>query len=392
MKLTVKPSYIKKYREGFPLINEQSVERIPQMEEGTIVELVNEKGQFLCKGYYGIQNKGRGWVLTKNQHERIDQAFFMEKLKAAVNHRQKLFNDPETTAFRIFNGEGDGVGGVTIDYYDTYYCISWYSEGIYQFKQEIIRALEQCMPVKAIYEKKRFNHKGLYVEDDDFVCGEKPTFPIIVKENGINYPIYLNDGAMVGVFLDQREVRKKIRDQYADGKTILNTFSYTGAFSAAAALGGAVKTTSVDLANRSKAKTIEMFSVNGIDYEEQDIIVEDVFKYFKYAVRKNLSFDLVILDPPSFARSKKHTFSVAKDYVALLEEAISITNQGGIIVASSNASNVPMKKFKTFVSKAFATSNGKYKILEEYSLPIDFKTIPSFPEGDYLKVLFIKKD
>ena len=122
-------------------------------------------------------------------------------------------------------------------------------------------------------------------------------------------------------------------------------FSYTGAFSVAAALGGAAKTTSVDLANRSLAKTIEQFSVNGIDHEAQDIIVEDVFKYFKYAVKKNMTFDLVVLDPPSFAKSKKHTFSAAKDYKDLLKEAIALTKPNGVIVASTNASNFDMKNF-----------------------------------------------
>src|SRR5690606_18911637 len=110
---------------------------------------------------------------------------------------------------------------------------------------------------------------------------------------------------------------------------VLNTFSYTGAFSVAAAIGGAAKTTSVDLAKRSSAKTIEQFSVNGIDYEHQDILVMDVFNYFKYAKRKELKFDLVVLDPPSFARSKKYTFSTAKDYTNLMKEAIAITEQKG---------------------------------------------------------------
>src|SRR5690606_9383885 len=128
------------------------------------------------------------------------------------------------------------------------------------------------------------------------------------------------ESAMVGVFLDQREVRKTIKDRYAKGKNMLNTFSYTGMFSVFATLGGANKTTSVDLANRSKGKTIEQFAINGIDFEAQDIIVEDVFHYFKYAARKQLTFDLVILDPPSFARSKKHTFSANKDYKDLLKE------------------------------------------------------------------------
>jgi 23S rRNA (cytosine1962-C5)-methyltransferase len=213
----------------------------------------------------------------------------------------------------------------------------------------------------------------------------------MVKENGINFPIYLNEGAMVGVFLDQRHVRKTIRDKYAEGKTVLNTFSYTGAFSVAAALGGASKTTSVDLANRSKSKTIEMFSVNSIDYEAQDIIVEDVFNYFKYAVRKQLKFEMVILDPPSFARSKKHTFSARKDYPELLVQAIQITEKNGIIVASSNCSTFNMKKFKDFIKKAFQQTGGSYKILEEFTLPEDFRTIKEFKEGDYLKVAFIQK-
>ena len=126
-------------------------------------------------------------------------------------------------------------------------------------------------------------------------------------------------------FPDQREVRLAIRERYASNTDMLNTFSYTGAFSVAAALGGAIKTTSVDVAKRSLAKTIEQFSVNHIDYEAQDIKVMDVFHYFKYAQRHALQFDLVVLDPPSFARTKQMTFSTAKDYPKLLKDTIAIT-------------------------------------------------------------------
>ena len=131
--------------------------------------------------------------------------------------------------------------------------------------------------------------------------------------------------------------------------------------------------------------------MNGIDYEAQDIIVEDVFHYFKYAVKKNLKFDLVILDPPSFARSKKVTFSAAKDYTNLLKQAITITEDHGVIVASTNSAAFDMKKFKGFIKTAFQECNERYEILEEYSLPEDFRTIKEFPEGDYLKVVFIRK-
>ena len=376
---------------GYPLIVKDAVEDADQLtREGMILKLTDKQGRFIAKGYYGNQNKGIGWVLTHDETEAINQAFFERKLTQALRHRGHMFNDAETTAFRVFNGEGDGIGGVIIDYYEGFFLISWYSEGVYTFKEPLVAALQNVAEFRGIYEKKRFDTKGQYIEDDDFITGERGEFPLIVKENGVNYAVYLNDGAMTGIFLDQREVRQAVKEKYAQGKTVLNTFSYTGAFSVAAALGGADKTTSVDLAKRSSAKTIEQFSVNAIDYESQDILVMDVFNYFKYAVRKELKFDLVILDPPSFARSKKYTFSTSKDYTSLMKQAIAITEDKGVIVASTNSASFGMKKFKGFIDKAFKELGRKYTIAEEHSLPADFRVDPKFPEGNYLKVLFVK--
>ncbi len=378
-------------QKGVPVLLKDGFHEIDSLVDGTILKLRNPGGKFIGKGYVGKQNKGIGWLLTKNEAEAIDTDFFLKKITNALKHRDDYFNSDDTTAFRIFNGEGDGIGGLTIDYFDGFYLISWYSQGIFAFKELILEALESAVPsYKGIYEKKRFDTKGQYLEDDDFVKGNRGEFPLLVKENGENFAIYLNDGAMVGVFLDQRDVRKKIRDEYAKGKNVLNTFSYTGAFSVFAAAGGAKKTTSVDLAKRSLSKTTEQFEVNGIDVEKQDIIVMDVFDYFKYAKRKKLSFDMVILDPPSFARSKKYTFSSAKDYTKLLKDAIAITEKNGVIVASTNNATFGMKKFKSFVEKAFKESSQKYVIEEEFSLPNDFRTSPLFKEGNYLKVLFIR--
>jgi|AraplaMF_Col_mLB_1032019.scaffolds.fasta_scaffold39319_2 23S rRNA (cytosine1962-C5)-methyltransferase len=390
--IKIKPKFIKEIKSGYPLILKDAIQNLNDVrEEGTIIKVVDEKNNFVGKGYYGKQNKGYGWILTRKESEQINQSFFESKIKSALHKRKQFYKSSDTTAFRVVNGEGDGLGGLIIDYYDGYYVVSWYSEGIYTFRDEIIAALQKVANFKGIYEKKRFDTKGKYIEGDDFVAGERGEFPLIVKENGVNFAVYLNDGAMVGVFLDQRNVRKQIRDKYAKGRTVLNMFSYTGAFSVFAALGGASKTTSVDLANRSLSKTIEQFSVNEVDYEAQDIIVEDVFLYFKYAAKKKMKFDMVVLDPPSFARSKKYTFSAAKDYKNLLKETIAITENNGIIVASTNCSAFDMKKFKGFIDTAFKEMNGKYKILEEHSLPEDFRTIDQFKEGDYLKVVFIEK-
>ncbi|MCK4975255.1 MAG: class I SAM-dependent rRNA methyltransferase [Sulfurimonas sp.] len=393
IELTLKTEFIDEYRDGYPLISKESIVDWNKVShEGVIINLMDAKNRFIDKGYHGVQNKGYGWVLTSKKDEKIDADYFAKKIKSALEYREDFFNDKDTTAFRVFNGEGDGVGGLTIDYFDGFYMLTWYSIGIYELKNDILEALKSSVEYKGIYQKKRFDTKGMYLDDkDDFICGERAEAPITVKENGANFAIYLDDGPMVGVFLDQRDVRKTIRDKYAKGKTVLNTFSYTGAFSIFAALGGSTKTTSVDLAKRSLPKTKEQFTINNIHVDKQDIIVEDVFNYFKYAVRKKLSFDLVVLDPPSFARSKKHTFSASKDYVKLLKEAIQITAKGGVIVASTNSANFSMMTFRDFIKRAFKELNTKYKVEESFSLPKDFRVQDKFKEGNYLKVVFIRK-
>ncbi|MGE7926905.1 class I SAM-dependent rRNA methyltransferase [Lysinibacillus xylanilyticus] len=390
--LQINNPYSNQLKKGYPLISKDAVDarHLPN-EEGALLRLTDIHNRFIGTGYYGLQNKGIGWVLTTDTNEKIDKDFFMKKFKKAIQNREAFFNNPHTTAFRIFNGEGDGIGGLTIDFFDSYYMVSWYSAGIYAFKESVYEALAETVNYKAIYEKKRFDTKGQYIEQDDFVMGTPGEFPIIVTENNMKYAVNLNDGAMTGIFLDQREVRLAIRERYSDGQNMLNTFSYTGAFSVAASLGGAVKTTSVDVAKRSLAKTIEQFSVNNIDYESQDIKVMDVFNYFKYAQRHNLKFDLVVLDPPSFARTKERTFSTAKDYPKLLVDTIAITEKNGIIVASTNNASFGMKKFKSFIDQAFKESKTAYKIVEEYGLPKDFRASREYPEFNYLKVVFIKK-
>ncbi|QUH29137.1 class I SAM-dependent rRNA methyltransferase [Vallitalea guaymasensis] len=390
--IRLKKNFINKITKGYPLIEKNAVIDTNKLtHEGMVIKLVDNNNKFIAKGYYGKQNKGNGWILTYDEQTKIDYDFFRDRLNKAINLRKEFYNNQDTTAFRIFNGEGDNIGGLTIDYFDGYYLINWYSEGIYMFREYIIKALSELTDYKGIYQKKRFNDGGKYIDDDDFVIGERGNFPIIVKENGVKFAVYLNEGAMVGFFIDQRDVRNIIKEKYAKNKNVLNTFSYTGAFSVFAAKGGAKKTTSVDLANRSRKKTVEQFEINNINADEQDIIVEDVFKYFKYAVKKQLLFDLVILDPPSFAKSKKHTFSASKDYTNLLKEAILITEKSGIIIASTNCSSFDMKRFKEFVDKAFHETNTQYNIVEEFYLPTDFKINTKYKESNYLKVLFIKK-
>ena len=388
--ITVKKEFVNKYKKGYPLILEEALENTKALkEEGEIITLIDEKKDFLGKGYYGKQNKGCGWILSNSKNSNLDDKFFYDKLRNAFSKRMKFYRLRDTTAFRVFNGEGDGIGGLTIDYFDEYYLITWYSKGMYKFKENIIKAIKSLVSFYGIYEKKRFDENGMVVDEDSYVCGKKAPTPLIVKENKVNFAIYLNDGAMVGVFLDQKEVRKVIKEKYSNNKRVLNTFSYTGAFSMAAAKGGAI-TTSVDLASRSLEKTTENFTINNIEPVKHDIIVEDIFLYFKRAKKEELKFDVVILDPPSFATSKDNRFSAAKDYKDLMKSAIEITQDEGVIIASTNCATFNMMKFKKFIDEAFKELNKNYEILEEHALPEDFAVTDKFPEGNYLKVVFVR--
>ena len=285
----------------------------------------------------------------------------------------------------MFNGEGDGIGGLIIDYYDRFAVFSWYNETLYTYRQLIVAAFQQVYPeIQGAYEKIRFENNEL--PESSFIFGKEAPEPLVIKENGVRYATYLNEGLMTGIFLDQKEVRGTLIDGLALGKTVLNMFSYTGAFSVAAAMGGALETTSVDLAKRSLKKTQEQFEVNGLDVAAQKIIVMDVFEYFKYAKRKKMTYDLIVLDPPSFARNKKKVFRVAKNYGELVKDSLDILTNNGQLIASTNAANVSTEQFREMIEEEFISANVKFEQIGHYHLPQDFQTIDTFPEGDYLKV------
>lgn len=387
MKLQVTKKAEHKFKKGYPLIQKEDLQQVPAPLPTDWLTLIDSKGQRLAEGYLGEQNKGIGWLLS--WHGPINQSFFQQLFEISREKRTSFEKDSLTTAYRLFNGEGDGIGGLIIDRYADYAVFSWYNETLYQKKAELLTAFRTVYPdIIGAYEKIRFSTKDL--PESQFLYGEQAPEPLLVTENGVQFATYLNEGLMTGIFLDQKEVRGRLVDGFAVGKTVLNMFSYTGAFSVAAAMGGAVATTSVDLAKRSLPKTTEQFEVNHLNLAAQKIIVMDVFDYFKYASRKGLSYDVIILDPPSFARNKKKVFSVAKNYGELVKDSIDILTDKGTLIASTNAANLSLAKYKKMVITALQEKNVRYKITDTYQLPADFQVNPNFPEGNYLKVLFIE--
>ena len=349
------------------------------------VEVHSQEGNFLGTAYLSQQNKGLGWFVSTDKVT-FNQAFFEALFRQAKEKRSAYYQDELTTAFRLFNQEGDGFGGLTVDLYGDYAVFSWYNSYVYQIRKVISEAFRQVFPeVLGTYEKIRF--KGLDYESAHVYGQEAPDF-FTVLENGVLYQVFMNDGLMTGIFLDQHEVRGSLVDGLAMGKSLLNMFSYTAAFSVAAAMGGASQTISVDLAKRSRELSEAHFQANGISTDDHRFIVMDVFEYFKYAKRKGLTYDVIVLDPPSFARNKKQTFSVAKDYHKLISQSLEILNPDGIIIASTNAANVSRQKFTEQIDKGFAGRS--YQILNKYGLPADFAYNKKDESSNYLKVISMK--
>ena len=373
----------KKLAKGLVLLEASDLENVNLKDQE--VEVQSQEGTFLGTAYLSQQNKGLGWFVSKDKVT-FNQAFFETLFRQAKEKRSAYYQDDLTTAFRLFNQEGDGFGGLTVDLYGDYAVFSWYNSYVYQIRQTISEAFRQVFPeVLGTYEKIRF--KGLDYESAHVYGQEAPDF-FTVLENGVLYQVFMNDGLMTGIFLDQHEVRGSLVDGLAMGKSLLNMFSYTAAFSVAAAMGGASQTTSVDLAKRSRELSQAHFQANGISTDDHRFIVMDVFEYFKYAKRKGLTYDVIVLDPPSFARNKKQTFSVAKDYHKLISQSLEILNPGGIIIASTNAANVSSQKFTEQIDKGFAGRS--YQILNKYGLPADFAYNKKDESSNYLKVISMK--
>lgn len=390
MALQLKQLAHKKIQQGKRLLQVEDLKQplaVDTLQEGEIVLLESLTGDLAAKAIIGRQNKGLGWIFTLNSHDFWDEVFITTCFIQAIERREDLFNNESTTAFRLFNGEGDGIGGFTIDWYDGFIQINWYSRGIFSYRDLLVDCLMRQLPkIQGIYETKRFK-TDLDEWQSKHTKGRPAPQPIVIKENDVRFAIYLGEEWMTGLFLDQREVRQFVNAQSLD-LDVLNLFSYTGGFSVAAAVGGARKTVSVDVANRSLPKTKEQFELNGIypDALEDEIRVMDVFDYINYAQRHGIDFDLVVCDPPSFARTKDYQFVADQDYKQLAREVFSLTRPGGMAILSTNHSGYSLEDFQQDMVEVGLNHPGMCQLIQSFDLPKDFPTTAD-EASQYLKVL-----
>jgi 23S rRNA (cytosine1962-C5)-methyltransferase len=347
------------------------------IQPGEVVNILDEWGNIRGCGFYfpsSLQIK----ILSFDRP--FTHEIWKEKIHRAVEYR-KHFHLPSlhTNAFRCFFGEADGIPGLIADYYNEILVIHFHHEGLYNHKDEILNAFltNKNLYIKSVWLESKEEKTTIYSSEEDPVC------PIEIMENNLNFLVDWKDGQKTGFFLDQRENRNKVMHLSKD-KEVLNLFSYTGAFSIYALQGGAKSVVSVDSSSWATEQLKKNLLLN--EFPEQEIVTMDVFDYLKTEKR---TFDLVICDPPAFAKNLKSRHNALMAYKRLNAMAMEKVRPGGILVTFSCSGVVGRDLFYHTIVSACLQSRSEWRVLESLYPGPDHPINPNFPEGDYLKGLLL---
>jgi 23S rRNA (cytosine1962-C5)-methyltransferase len=291
------------------------------------------------------------WLADPNRDPMSDASLFEARLVEAVGARWALGRSDDTTAFRLLHGAGDGVPGVAIDVYGEHLLVHLFSDEA-RAKKEAILDQVFSLGVRGVYMMIHPKQSNTLVDPRKEslapahpVRGDGAADPLVIRELGLAYRARLGDGLKTGIFLDQRENRRRVRELSRD-KRVLNLFAYTCAFTVAAAAGGARATVSVDASRGALAWGQDNLRENQLDSPAHEVVDADVFTWLKLAAKRRDQYDLVILDPPSYATTKTSRFSAADDYADLAASALSVVAPGGRLLACTNHRGISVRKFR----------------------------------------------
>lgn len=352
------------------------------LQEGDLVEVYSNQKQYLGTGYFAMGGSISVRLISFVQAE-INEDFWFEKINKAYNYRKHLniLND-STNVCRLFFGEGDGAPGLILDYYNGHVVLQSHSWGIYLQKENIISALKKTLgsDLKSIYDKsaetlpKNFSGQS----SNGFLFGETSE-DIVVKENNHLFKIDFINGQKTGFFIDQRDNRKLLAN-YSKGKNVLNTFSYTGGFSVYAAAADAALVHSVDVSQNAITLCDQNMALNELKNHESYAV--DTFDFLK---DKSDFYDVIVLDPPAFAKSRDSKHNAVIGYKRLNAMAMKLIRPNGIIFTFSCSGVVDKFLFYNTITAAAMEAKRNIKILHYLNQPADHPVTPYFAEGEYLK-------
>ncbi|HEX9401516.1 MAG TPA: class I SAM-dependent rRNA methyltransferase [Anaeromyxobacter sp.] len=381
-------------RAGHPWVFRKAIEKAPKgLPAGAIVD-VTDDGRFVARGYFDPLSAITVRILTREPAEAVDAAFWRRRVARAVALRRELVEG--TTGFRLVHGEGDGLPGVVADRYDRFAVVKLYSAGLGPHRAAIVDALREEVPgLDGVYGRDEIPRD----DDEDeggapagrVLWGAEPPERIAIDEHGMKVLVDVRKGQKTGHFLDQRENRRMVRDLSRGRPEALNLFSYTGGFSVAAALGGARHVVSVDLDKDAIALARDNFRANGLDAADHAFASEDAFELLARYKREGRRFDLVVCDPPAFAKSQRAVDAAIAGYASLNRAALAVLAPGGLLVTASCSARVTAEQFADAVKEAAFKGRIDLQLVQETRQPPDHPVSLQFREGRYLKCLVLRR-
>ena len=379
-------------RAGHPWVFRKAVEKLPRIPPGSVVDLT-EGGKFVARGYFDPLSPIAVRVLTRDVRESIDGDFFRRRVRSAWEVRERLLDRTDTDSFRLVHGESDGLPGVVADLYAGTVVLKLYSAGLTPARGMLVEALRALPGVRSVLG--RDQQAGEEGDDEApgagarLLWGQEPPDPVVIQERGVRFGVDVRRGQKTGFFLDQRENRALVR-RLSRGASVLNCFSFSGGFSVNAALGGASRVFSVDQDADALALARENFDRNGLDPNAHDFLAADVFTVLSSFRDEGRRFDVVILDPPAFAKSQRAVEAAIDGYASLNRQALEVVAPGGLLVTASCSARVTPEAFEGAVKEAGFKGGVDLTLVEERYQPPDHPIRLQFPEGRYLKFLVLR--
>ncbi|MGQ9491123.1 MAG: class I SAM-dependent rRNA methyltransferase [Anaerolineae bacterium] len=359
---------------------------------GDLVEVADARGRWLARGYYNPHSQIVVRLLTWDAAEAVDESFWRRRLAAAAALRETLALAPVTNAYRLVHAESDRLPGLVVDRYGDWLVVQFLTLGVESRRELLLHLLAELFAPAGIVERSDVavrRQEGLPLRSG-LVWGAAPPAELVVEEHGLRFMVDLLGGQKTGFYVDQRENRRLVAG-YAAGRRVLNAFSFTGAFGVYALAAGAQHVTNVDSSFEALACAEATLRLNGFDPDRQaDAICGDVFQVLRAMRDEGRQFDLVILDPPKFARSKAELAGATRGYKDINLLGLKLLAPGGLLATFSCSGLVTPDLFQKIVYGAGVDAGRDMQIIAKLGQGPDHPILLSFPEGEYLKGLLCR--
>jgi 23S rRNA (cytosine1962-C5)-methyltransferase len=371
-----------------PWVFSGAVERVTgKPANGDIVRLLDARGSFMAYGFYNDQSRVALRLLEWNEGIEVNEQWFRNKVAVAVASRSDILTE-ETNTCRLIFSESDYLPGLIVDKYASHLAVQVLTSGMEKVMPVIIDELQRLLKPESIFDKSDASsrdHEGLQTSNIT-LAGPQPPERVEVKENNIHYHINIAEGQKSGFYCDQRDNRRIIAS-YANGKKVLDCFSYTGGFTLNCLQNGAAGVTCVDSSALAIETLKENVALNKFDTGEITVIHSDVNKQLRAFKENGDLFDIVILDPPKYAPSRSALDKASRAYKDLNRLAMQLLNKGGLLATFSCSGAMNMETFKQVLAWAALDAGKQVQFINQLCQPEDHPVRASFPEGEYLKGL-----